>query len=299
MILHIVVPLLLAPFLLGIINRVKAIFAGRCGQPLLQCYYDLLKLLRKDFVYSKTTTLLFRLSPLVSMATVLTILFLLPMQGNEALLSFKGDIILLLYLLALMRFMMVLAAMDTGSSFEGMGAAREVYFAAFAEPAMIMVIGTLAFATKDFSLSGILGSITPGLWREFFPQFFLALMALFALLLLETSRIPFDDPNTHLELTMIHEVMVLDHGSFDFGLITYANVIKMWIFSSIISQLVLPFKSPIFWVNLGVNFLGIVMVAITIGIVESVMARLKLSRVPLFIAGTGIIGCLSLLLIKG
>ncbi|MBI3987817.1 MAG: NADH-quinone oxidoreductase subunit H, partial [Lentisphaerae bacterium] len=197
--------LVLAPLLAGVINRTKALFAGRRGQPLLQLYRDLFKLLRKGAVYSRTTTWIFRAGPVVGLAAVLTTLLVVPFAGKPAVLAFPGDLVLFAGLLGLMRFVTVLAALDTGSSFEGMGASREVQFSALAEPALFLGLATLARQTGSFSLSDLFmtGHAMP-------PEFWLVAAAFLVIFLCENARIPFDDPNTHLELTMIHEVMVLD-----------------------------------------------------------------------------------------
>ena len=196
--------LVFAPLLGGIINRTKAAFAGRTGQPLLQPYYDLYKNFRKGAVYSTTTSWLFRAGPIAGLASVIVALALVPVNGSTAPLAFTGDLILFAYALGLMRFFTVLAALDTGSSFEGMGASREVFFSALAEPALLLGLATVARRAGTLSLSELLAatSVTS-------PELVLVLAALGIVFLCENARIPFDDPNTHLELTMIHEVMVL------------------------------------------------------------------------------------------
>ena len=211
--------LVIAPFLLGVINRTKAVFAGRTGQPLLQPYYDIWKLLRKGAVYSKTTSWIFRAGPVLGLAVTLTAALLMPFGGLPAAISFNGDLILFVYLFGLMRFFTVISALDTGSSFEGMGASREVTFSALSEPALLIGLAAIAKCTGYISLTQMFSSVVPGLWLHSGPALVLVGVALLIVFLAENCRIPVDDPNTHLELTMIHEVMVLDHGGPDFGFI--------------------------------------------------------------------------------
>lgn len=284
----ILVSLSLAPLLPGIINRVKAFVAGRQGIPLFQLYYDLAKLLRKRSVYSKTISPLFRLGPCVTMACSLAAFSFMPLSGVSALVAFPGDFFFLIGLMALGRFSMMLAALDTGSAFEGMGTAREALFSAMAEPILLTCFAVLVYATGKTSLSGIFSAITvtpPQHW----PFFFLMAAALFLVMLVECSRMPVDDVATHLELTMIHEVMVLDHSGPDLALVHYASCLKMWIFGLLLGGILLPFPlmgtestSTFFVVTVNmaaVLAVPLVMAFIT-GIIESTMARFKLLRVP-------------------
>ncbi|MGE5707241.1 MAG: respiratory chain complex I subunit 1 family protein [Bacteroidota bacterium] len=280
----------LAPILLGIINKTKAFFAGRTGAPLLQPYFDLWKLLHKGAVYSPTTGFCFKAAPMVGLATAVAALLLLP-AGGVAPLAFPGDLVLFAYLLGLGRFFTVAAALDTGSSFEGMGASREVLFSALAEPAFFLVLAALASRTGSLSLSSLL-QIDSSAWAQAFPALLLMLVALFVVLLTENSRIPVDDPNTHLELTMIHEVMILDHGGVDLAFILYAAALRLWILGSLIVRLILPAAWPEGWFLAGM--LGL---AVVIGVVESSKARLQLKRVPKFIGSAAVLAALALMLV--
>jgi formate hydrogenlyase subunit 4 len=228
---HILLGVLLAPLLPGLINRTKAFFAGRSGPPVLQLYYDLNRLLRKSAVYSKTTSWPFRLGPSIGCAAMLVCLALVPWAHLPSFVAFEGDFLLLAYLFAVARFFMVLAALDTGSSFEGMGASREVQFALLAEPALILALGALSRRAGSLSLSSMLGSVDGGAWTHSGVVLGLIAAALLIVLLTENSRIPVDDPNTHLELTMIHEVMVLDYSGPDLAFIEYAASLKLWLTS--------------------------------------------------------------------
>ncbi len=272
--------LALAPLLPGVINRVKAFFAGRRGQPVLQLYYDLYKLSRKTPVYSRTATWVFRAGPAASLAALLAALLVLPFAGRSAPFSFDGDFVLLIYLLGLARFATVLAALDTGSAFEGMGASREMQFAVFAEPAFFLGLTALARAGGHASLAGMFGALTPGIWRVAAPVLALLTASFFIVLLAENSRVPADDPNTHLELTMIHEVMVLDHSGPDLACILYGAALKLWLFASLIACVVLPRRTGSWATDSALFLLAVLGTAAAVGVVESVMARLRLLKVP-------------------
>ncbi len=294
--LHYVLALLLAPLLLGVINRVKAAFAGRQGQPVLQPYHDLVKLLRKGAVYSRTTSWVFRAGPVVNLAALLTALAIVPIAGQAAPLSFAGDVFVCIYLLGLARFFTVLAALDTGSAFEGMGASREVQFSALAEPALLVGLVVLGRQTGTVSLSAMYAAVSPALWLMAGATLALLGVAFFIVLLSENARVPFDDPNTHLELTMIHEVMVLDHGGPDFGLILYGSAIKLWIFAAFVAGLVVPYRSGVAWLDTAAALGGLILAALAVGVVESCMARLRLLRVPQLLMSATVAAVLAFLL---
>jgi formate hydrogenlyase subunit 4 len=272
--------MLLSPLLLGVINRVKAFFAGRRGQPLLQLYFDLFKLFMKTPVYSRTSTWVFRAGPVISVGALVTALAVLPFAGRPSFLAFDGDFLFLIYLLGLARFVTVLAALDTGSAFEGMGASREMQFAVFAEPAFFLGLAALARVTGHSSLAGMFGSLTFDIWRVAAPVLALLTASFFMVLLAENSRVPADDPNTHLELTMIHEVMVLDHSGPDLAYILYGASLKLWLFGSLIACMVLPRHGNSWAADCGLFVLLMLGVAAAVGAVESVMARLRLLKVP-------------------
>jgi formate hydrogenlyase subunit 4 len=288
--------LFLAPLLLGIIGKTKALVAGRTGAPLLQPYLDLARLLGKVAVVSRTTTWVFRAAPSVSLAAILLACLMLPAGPLGPPLAFTGDLILFAYLLALARFAVMAGAMDTGSSFEGMGASREAAFSAFAEPAFFLVLGVLAWKEKALSLGAILGGADVLSWGGQMPALLLAAAALFLVLLAENSRIPVDDPATHLELTMIHEVMVLDHSGPDLAFILYGSALKMWLFGALLVSLLVPAGGTA-WASAVLFLGGMAGVAVCVGVVESVMARLRLDRVPRFLGLAGVLAALAALLL--
>ena len=294
-----VLALVLSPLLLGIINKTKALVAGRRGPPFLQTYYDIAKLLRKGAVYSRTTSWVFRAGPVIGLAAVLGALTVVPIAGKPALLSFSGDMILLAYFLGTMRFLIVLAAMDTGSAFEGMGASREVQFSALAEPALLLSLVTLMHQTVGMSLTEAYGEIGAVTLKNVGPEVFLVAVALLIVFLAENTRIPVDDPDTHLELTMIHEVMVLDHGGPDFAMITYAAALKMWVLGALVVGIVLPARSGSMILDLGVEVVGMFGLAFVIGLIESGMARLRMPRVPHLLSAAVVLAGLALILALG
>jgi formate hydrogenlyase subunit 4 len=291
--------LLAAPMLIGLINKLKARFVGRVGAPVLQPYYDVFRLLRKHPVYSRTTSWLFRAGPVASLAGAALALLLIPAAGVASWLSFPGDFVVLAYMLALGRVFTVLAALDTGSSFEGMGASRELFISALAEPALFLVLLGLVLQTRELSLTRILGSDPSAHWPAGSAALSLAVVALLLITLAENSRIPIDDPTTHLELTMVHEVMVLDHSGPEYGFILYAAALKLWIFAALLVGLILPVQTVHPLVGAVLFIAGMAAVALVIGIIESSMARLRLTRVPQFLIAASILGAFSLLLSFG
>jgi len=289
--------LLTAPLLLGMINRTKAFFAGRRGQPLLQAYFDLWKLLHKGAVYSRTTTWVFRAGPMVGLACVAVAAAITPFGGSPALMGFSGDLLLLAYLLGLMRFFTVLAALDTGSAFEGMGASREVQFSALAEPALLLGLAAVARTTGSFSLSVMFPALDAADWAQCGPALLLVAAALFVVFLAENARIPVDDPNTHLELTMIHEVMVLDHSGPDFAFILYGAALKLWVLGALLMGILLPVRTGFALLDTAVAWLALLALAVAVGVVESSMARLRLLRVPRLLVGAVLLSGLAFVLL--
>lgn len=281
--------LLLPPLLPGIINKVKAWAAGRRGPPVLQLYYDLARLWKKSVVQSRVTSPAFLAGPAVAWTAILGAAMLVPIGPVGTALSFRGDVVLLLYLLALARFATAWAAMETGSAFEGMGAAREVSFSVLAEAALIAAMLTLSVQTRSVSLSTMLAP---------FPGAGVVLLAagLFTVLLAENSRVPFDDPNTHLELTMVHEVMVLDHSGPPLAVIMHGAALKLMLFSVFLTESVLPVGAigPI--AGIALLIAGVLATALGVGLVESLMARFAFRRVPLLLL-TSVLLCVFALLV--
>jgi formate hydrogenlyase subunit 4 len=289
--------LLLAPLLPGVANRVKAAVAGRRGPSPLQLYYDLGKLLRKGAVYSRTTTWLFRAAPSVVLAAALAALPLLPAPGADAPVSFEGSMLLFAGLLALGRFAIMCAALDTGSSFEGMGASREAQYGTLSEPAVLLALAALAGASGSLSLGRLFGAETLSGSSLAAPAVGLLVVALLIVTLAENSRVPFDDPDTHLELTMVHEVMILDYGGPDLAFCLYASSLKLWLFGALVVNLALP-ASPCHPAEAaGRLACGELIVAVAVGAVESGMARLRLLKAPHLLLAAQALAALAMVLL--
>lgn len=282
---HLLILLVLPPFLFGVITKTKAWFGGRVGAPLLQPYYDIAKLFRKGLVLSTTTTWVFRAGPVVTLATVLLAGLLVPIGRFDAPVSFAGDLILFAYLFGLARFFTTSAALDTGSAFEGMGAAREVTFACLSEPALFFAFLVLAKISGSLALNVMLHAPASAFSADVAAPLVLISIGLFIVLLAETCRIPVDDPNTHLELTMIHEAMVLDHSGPLFGVILYASTLKLLVLGTLLLHVVAPFNTGRDALDWGLYLVEITGLAAIIGVVESIMARLQMRHVPYLLVG--------------
>ncbi|MDX2111046.1 MAG: NADH-quinone oxidoreductase subunit H [Verrucomicrobiota bacterium] len=280
---------LLAPLLPGIINKVKAWVAGRRGPPVLQLYYDLARLWQKGVVMSTLASPGFLIGPAVGWVAVLAAALLIPLGPAGASLSFRGDVLLMIYLLALARFCTAWAAMETGSAFEGMGAAREVSYAVLAEAAIIAAMLSLSVQTSSVSLVAMLAP-TGGAGSV------LLAAGLFAVLLAENCRVPFDDPNTHLELTMIHEAMVLDHSGPPLAVILHGASMKLLLFAVLLTEAVLPMGSLSPLAATGALMAGVLVVTVGVGMTESLLARFAFKRVPLLLT-TAFLLCLFALLV--
>lgn len=258
----------------GVINRTRAVLAGRKGIRFFQHIYNVQLLLRKGSVYSTTSTALFRIAPCVYLGAAVVAFLFIPIADLEPLLSFHGDIILVAYLLALARVAIILAAMDTGSSFEGMGAAREALYGALVEPALMMAMATLALFCGYSSFADIF-STAQELDMNLSVVLLLVAYVFVVILFIEAGRVPVDDPKTHLELTMIHEVMCLDYSGVDMAMIHIAGWLKNAIFAVIAANAVSVAISFHWQFAVPVAILG---AGLSIGIVESLRARNKLSR---------------------
>lgn len=280
-------------FFVGIVTRTKSIASGRKGPGIMQNMKDIIRLLKKGSVYSKTTSFIFQIAPTVYLASVLMAILMLPHGVHPGVISFSGDFVMFAYLLALGKFLIIVSALDTGSSFEGMGASREALFAMLAEPAFFILMGSFALFTGHTSFSSIFNALDFGSYISYMLGG-LATFVLVMIAMIENSRMPFDDPKTHLELTMIHEVMVLDNSGFDLGVITFTTNLKFAMYGAIISNffigaLPLILSIPLFML---IQFCF----AVTVGVIESFIARYRMSHNPEFIF---ILTSLSLLIFFG
>ncbi len=268
-------------FFTGIVIRTKSILSGRKGPGIFQPLKDIWRLFRKGAVYSQTSSYIFQIAPSIYFASVLMAIFLIPVGNHPGIISFRGDFIFFAYVLGLGKFFMIISAMDTGSSFSGMGASREALYSLLVEPAFFILMGSFALLTGHTSFYEIFSALHFGSSISYAVGF-LAAIVLVIIALIENSRMPIDDPKTHLELTMIHEVMILDNSGFDLGLILYATNLKFAMYGALIANFFLTpgyewyYSIPIF---IGVQFVF----AITVGIIESFMARFRMNHNPQYI----------------
>ncbi len=263
----------------GVINRTRAILAGRKGLPFLQHIRNVRLLLRKGSVYSTTTTALFRIAPAVYLGAAIVAMLFMPVADLYPLISFEGDVICFAYTLALARVAIILAAMDTGSSFEGMGAAREALYGALIEPALMIGFATLAMFCGYTSFADIFAHEQSFNAQLTIVMFLIAYLFI-SIAFVESGRVPVDDPRTHLELTMIHEVMCLDYSGIDMGMIHIAGWLKTACFSMIAANAIAATCCFHWWFAVP---LAILLTGISIGVVESTQARNKLIRNTTFI----------------
>lgn len=267
-------------FFTGIILRTKSISSGRKGPGILQPVKDVIRLFRKGAVYSETTSIIFRIAPVIYFSSVLMACLVVPFGSYKGIVSFDGDFIFFAYILALGKFFSIISAMDTGSSFEGMGASREALYSMLAEPAFFILIGSFALLTGNTSFYEIFSTLHLGSSITY-TLGGLATFVLIMISMIENSRMPVDDPRTHLELTMIHEVMILDNSGFDLGLILTTGYLKFAMYGAIIADFFIGGLSLILAIPL---FLMIqVLFAVTVGLIESFMARYRMSHNPQFI----------------
>jgi len=285
-----------APLLHGIIGRTQAWVAGRQGPALLQPYFDLRKLFMRGAVYSNCSTWVLRLAPVVGLSALILALWMIPLGGVAAPVSFSGDAIVIAGLLGLGVFLTLLAALDTGSSFEGMGASREAHFSALAEASLFLTLAALVHLTGKTSLSAAYASIDADLWRHALPMLAMVAVSFLILTLVENSRMPVDDPNTHLELTMIHEVMVLDNTGPDLGFILYASSLKLWLLGSLVVGIVTPGNTGSLWLDVIISWAGMGVFAVIIGLLGALMARLHLNNTPPLIVAAGALSAVALMI---
>jgi formate hydrogenlyase subunit 4 len=277
--------LTIAPLLKALIKKMKARLQNRQGPPLFQVYYDLAKLLRKEPIRSDTSSWLFVAGPRLYFATAIAATTLVPVLMDAAPLEAAGGILLLAGTLALGRFALATAALDTGSPFGGMGASRDMTIAALAEPALMLGLFTSALAAGSLNLGALVRSVLQhGVTVH--PANLLAFAGLFIIVIAETGRIPVDNPDTHLELTMIHEAMVLEYGGPDLALVEWASAVKELLYLTLLADLFMPFgiaasAAPgALAVALAAWVAKIVVLAAAVTVVESTNAKLRLFRVP-------------------
>ena len=278
--LSIILILFTSIFFSGIILRTKSLTSGRKGPGIMQPVKDVIRLFKKGSVYSETTSIIFRIAPVIYFSSVIMACLVIPFGPYKGIVSFDGDFIFFAYILALGKFFSIISAMDTGSSFEGMGASREALFSMFAEPAFFILIGSFALFTGNTSFYDIFSTLHLGSSITY-TLGGLAAFVLVMIAMIENSRMPVDDPKTHLELTMIHEVMVLDNSGFDLGLILSAGYLKFAMYGAIIAGFFIG-SLPVLPALLLFLLIQILF-AVTVGMIESFMARFRMNHNPQFI----------------
>lgn len=267
-------------FFTGVIARTKSLVSGRKGPGIFQPIKDILRLLKKGSVYSKTTTFIFQIAPSVYLASVLMAILVIPFGQYEGIISFNGDFVFFAYVLAIGKFFMIISALDTGSSFEGMGASREALYSMFAEPAFFVLMGSFALLTGHTSFYDIFSSLSFNSYISYVLGF-LATFVLIMIAMIENSRMPIDDPKTHLELTMIHEVMILDNSGFDLGMILYTTCLKFTMYGAIIANFFVD-SFPLY-ITIPLFLAVQIVFAVTVGLLESFSARFRMNHNTQFI----------------
>ncbi len=277
---NIILIIIIALLFPGVINITRSLLSGRKGPGLLQPLKDMMRLFRKGSVYSNTTGIIFRIAPTISLSAIICAALVLPIGPWKAIISFEGDFVFFIYMLGLGRFLSIVSAMDTGSSFEGMGASREAHFGMLAEPAILILFGSLVLFTGHYSFDDIFITMRNGSGFAYGIGIMSTFM-IFLFTLVETCRLPVDDPRTHLELTMVHEVMILDNSGFDLGLILLSNAMKFVVFGTIMANFFI-FEAAL-WSSI-LLFIGIQAIfAISVAFIESFMARFRMNHNPQFI----------------
>lgn len=267
-------------FFMGIVIRTKSITSGRKGPGIFQPLKDVVRLWKKGAVYSETTSFIFQIAPSIYFASILMAILTIPFGPYEGIISFSGDFVFFAYVLAFGKFFSIIGALDTGSSFEGMGASREALYSLLAEPAFFILMGSFALFTGHTSFIEIFTSLHFGTYISY-ALGILATFVLIMIAMIENSRMPIDDPKTHLELTMVHEVMILDNSGFDLGLILFATNLKFAMYGALIANFFthsfpIYIEIPIF---LAVQFIF----AMIVGLLESFSARYRMGNNAQFI----------------
>ncbi len=285
-ILNILFALVFSPLFMGIIKKIKALAQGRRGPPLLQAYYNIRKLLKKETVYSTNSSWVMRTTPYINMAVMCTAAIFVPLAAMPGTAWDAANIILFLYLLALAKFFMALSGLDAGSTFGGMGSSREMTLSAIIEPVIIIVFAALAFAMNTINLHEmfIISLVSQALLTN--PVVILIGISLFIILIVETARIPVDNPETHLELTMVHEAMILEQSGKNLAMMEWSHAIKQLLLMGIIINIIYPFGLT---ADFAAKALGIsallflfkaTVLSVIVGLFESSIAKSRLFRLP-------------------
>jgi formate hydrogenlyase subunit 4 len=298
---QIVLVLFLSPLIAGFIRTLKARLQTRRGPSVLQPYRDLYKLWRKGMVIPETASWIFTATPYVLFATTLLAGLLIPAISAQAPLSLFGGVLAVVYLLALGRFFLALGGLDTGSPFGGLGSSREMTISAIAEPALMLAVFTVALGAGSTNLSVVAQSALGQSWRFLAPSQMLAFAALFIALIAETGRIPVDNPATHLELTMIHEAMILEYSGPYLGLIEWSAAMKQLVLMALLVNVFFPFGLSSDWspaailISLLWFSAKLLVLAAAVVLVETTNAKLRLFRVPELLAVAFVLSAMALI----
>lgn len=299
-IIQIIVILALAPLLSGIIKKIKAFFQIRKGASIFQPYFDIVKLLRKDSVVSGNVSWIFHAAPVISLAAVLTAGLIVPLFISNMPFSFAGDLIAVVYLFALARFFTALASLDAGSSFGGMGGSREMFVASMVEPALMLSIFAIALNAGSTNLGQISQTVSAMGLSAFSPYHLLAFVALFIIAIAETGRIPVDNPATHLELTMIHEAMILEYSGKQLAIVELGAMVKQLLVFSLLANIFFPWgiaadmSAASFAFAIIALMIKIVVLGAAMAMVETSTAKWRLFRLPDLLSVSLLLSFLSL-----
>jgi len=274
-----------SPLFIGVVKKVKALAQGRCGPPLLQQYHNLLKLMKKETIYSSNSSWVMRATPYINITVLITASLFVPLAFIPEHPFGIGNIIVFLYLLAVARFFMALAGLDAGSTFGGMGSSREMSISSIIEPITIIVFTALVFTTNTLNLHEMFLKSASSLFL-FNPTFVLTTISLFIIILVETARVPVDNPETHLELTMVHEAMLLEYSGRDIALMELSNAVKQTLLMAILINIIFPWGLALemsligLIIALSAFVLKGVFLSAVIGIFESSIAKSRLFLIP-------------------
>lgn len=293
--------LLLAPLLTGIIKKTKAFFQTRKGPNIFQPYFDLYKYLQKESVVSEHTSWIFQVTPFVYLASMLVVAAIVPVVATHCLLAFTGDLILVVYLFALARFFLALAGLDAGSAFGGMGSSREMAVSAIAEPALMLPLFTMAVAAGTTNLTGIVQNVVNGGEGVLTVAHIMSFVALFIVAVAETGRVPVDNPDTHLELTMIHEGMLLEYSGMNLALLSFSVSLKQLLIFTLLANIFFPWGIVLVSAGIGALISGTLMfilklfvIGMAMAVVETSFAKARLFKVPDLLLASFLIGLLGL-----
>ena len=293
----------LAPLLAGYVRTLKARLVGRRGPPLMQPYRDLLRLIRKEVVLADSASWLFRAAPYIVFAATWVAAALVPTFATGLIFSYAADMIAIVALLATARFMLALAGLDVGTSFGGIGSSREMMIASLAEPAMVMVVFTLSLLAGSTQLSSVAAFMQgPGVGLR--VSLAMALVALIMVAIAENARIPVDNPATHLELTMVHEAMILEYSGRHLALIELASFVKLLLYISIIGCVFAPWGIAVAGQGLGAYLVGLAVYVVKLAVAglllalfETAIAKMRVFRYSDFLGSALMLGVLATLLL--